>query len=131
MKSKEEKEIQRYEYEIKCFIREKMQSGKKEEQIIEALQIEKNINRDDAVSFMNKLKTSETKDIVSNDITWGTILFIGGGILMLIAQIQPTNNNYRLLVASAAMMLYGAFRLLRGILSKIKGTNYRLQSKIN
>ena len=120
MKSKEEKEIQRYEYEIKCFIREKMQSGKKEEQIIEALQIEKNINRDDAVSFMNKLKKSETEDTVSNDITWGTILFIGGGMLMLIAQIQPTNNRYRLLVASAAIMLYGAFRLLRGILSKIK-----------
>ena len=121
MATKEDKEKQRYEYEIKCFIREKMQSGKKEEQIIEALKVEKNINSEDAIFYINRLNHSE-KDSDSNDITWGIISLIGGGMLMLVHQIQPT-DDYNLLAASVVIMIYGTFRLLRGVSGKIKKMN--------
>ncbi|MCL2246338.1 MAG: hypothetical protein FWC10_04405 [Lentimicrobiaceae bacterium] len=118
---KEEKEKQREEYEIKCFIREKMQSGKKEEQIIEALKIEKNINREDAISLIDRLNNSDRDAPNSNNIVWGIICFVGGGSLTLISLV--VNNDKGTASAAIAIMLFGAFRLLRGFFGKISKKN--------
>ena len=119
MATKEEKAKQRYEYEIRCFIHEKMQSGKKEEQIIEALKNEKNINREDAIFFIDRLKNSDTEDSDSNNIVWGTICFVGGGTLALVSYHIATTDKQGYIFASV-LTIYGAYRLLRGILGKIK-----------
>jgi hypothetical protein len=118
---REVKEKQRDEYEIKCFIREKMQSGKKEEQIIEALKIEKNINREDAIFFIDRLNNTDIDAPNSNNIVWGLIYFVGGGSLTLISQFLPTDR--RAAVAGFVIMLFGAFRLLRGFFGKMGEKN--------
>jgi len=118
---KEEKEKQRDEYEIKCFIREKMQLGKKEEQIIEALKIEKNIDKEDAIFFINRLKSSDTDDPNSNDIVWGLICFVGGGSLTLISKVVSTDK--RAAIPSFVIMLFGVFKLLCGFFGKVGKKN--------
>ena len=118
MATKEEKARQQYEYEIRCFIHEKKKLGKKEEEIIEALQSERNINREDAIFFMDRLN-SDAKDPNSNGIVWGLICFVGGGSLAVINFFQaPT--YIRGYGGAAVVMIYGAYRLLRGTFGKVR-----------
>jgi uncharacterized membrane protein len=82
MKTKEEKEKLMYEYEIKCFVREKMQSGKTIEQIIEALKTEKNINRENAILFINNLDKIDKDSSETSSGSSGCIISIIVSIIL-------------------------------------------------